>query len=84
MASSLLEDGLVGQHHHQAEEGGEPATQTDDPVKPPGPLFERDPEVEQEGPPTQSQQQRDKKHSSHVVLAVILWILDQSTGWIVQ
>ena len=65
-------------------ESGQSATYADDPVKPLGPLFERDAEVEQQGPPPQSQQQRNKKHSSHGVLAVILLTLDQSTGWIVQ
>ncbi|VXA77668.1 hypothetical protein AERO9A_190264 [Aeromonas salmonicida] len=75
---------LVSQHHHQAEKACDTATYADDPVKPLGPLFERDTEVEQQGPPPQSQQQRNKKHSSHGVLAVILLTLDQSTGWIVQ
>ncbi len=49
----------VSQHHHQAEEGGQSATDADDPVKPLGPLFERDAEVEQKCPPPQCQQQRN-------------------------
>ena len=66
------------------EQGRGDITYADDPVKPLGTLLERNAEVEQKRPPPQGQQQRNKKHSSHGVLAVILLTLDQSTGWIVQ